>query len=53
MLDTPAFNASYTYHTVMVAPARMPSVQPISTTCSHVTFPDGSIMKPDPIQLPH
>lgn len=45
MLDTPAFNPSYTYHTVMVGPARMPSV---TTNFNHVlgtlTFPDGSIM---------
>lgn len=45
MLDTPAFNPSYTYHTVMVGPERMPVVR---TNFNHaqgtIRFADGYSM---------
>ncbi len=45
MLDTPAFNSSYQYHTVMVGPSRRPVVR---TNFNHVlgtlTFADGHSM---------
>lgn len=45
MLDTPAFNSSYQYHTVMVGPARRPVVR---TNFAHqfgtITFADGYSM---------
>lgn len=45
MLDTPAFNASYQYHTVMVGPSRRPAVR---TNFNHMpgtlTFADGHVM---------
>ncbi len=45
MMDTPAFNSLYQYHTMMVGPARTPSVV---TNFNHalgtLTFPDGFSM---------
>lgn len=45
MLDTPSFNSSYTYHTVLVGPARTPVVR---TNFAHqpgtITFADGFSM---------
>lgn len=45
MLDTPSFNAAYTYHTLMVGPDRQPIVR---TNFNHrlgtLTFPDGYSM---------
>lgn len=46
MLDTPTFNAAYTYHTVMVGPARDPIVR---TNFNHV---QGEIRFADGFTLP-
>ena len=46
MLDTPSFNASYTYHTVMVGPARAPIVR---TNFNHV---QGTIRFVDGFSMP-
>ncbi|HOW72498.1 MAG TPA: phosphodiester glycosidase family protein [Phycisphaerae bacterium] len=45
MLDTPSFNGDYTYHTLMVGPARQPTIR---TNFGHslgtLTLPDGHTM---------